>query len=147
MDALEAQQTQQPTSQFGGRLARGAHKLRIAFIDECRRRSWRHQFDFWDEHGETDSVLEAIGVERGQIPLFIRRISAGERLMAAMRARIRVRSRLTARTPAQREALWVCAFCPSRVRCQQWLDLGATTGFEEFCPNASVFCAERVPSD
>lgn len=146
MNALGDPRTPPSGSQLSRLLARAARKLRTAFSDESRRRSWRHQFDFWEERGETDSVLEAIGVERGQIPLFIRRISAGERLMAAMRARIGLKSRRKP-APSQNEALWVCALCRSHEQCERWLESGATKGFEAFCPNASALDDERRQPD
>lgn len=113
-------------------LASSARKLGIAFADMCERRAWRGQFESWKQHGETESVLEAFGLERGQIPLFIDSMPKAARLLPAMITRVGAAVR------PQAELLRICALCPSQGRCRQWLNSGATTGFEAFCPNAAV---------
>ena len=142
MDTIEAGRAPHRLARI---LASGARKLRIAFADMWERQAWRVQFDVWTQRREVDSVLEALGLERDQIPLFIKRIPAAARLLPAMMARIGAKARLGADAPPRQELLRVCALCPDQARCQEWLDSGATTGFEEFCPNAPVFAATPPP--
>lgn len=141
MDSLETGPTPQPAHWLARVLAKATRKLRLALADMWERQAWRGQFDRWAQYRETDSVLEAFGLERGQIPLFIKGIPAAGRQLRRMIARTGARLGLAA--PPRQELLRVCALCGNQQRCQEWLDSGATTGFEEFCPNAAVFAAAK----
>lgn len=143
MDGSEIGRATQSGNRVAALLASGARKLRIAFADMCQRQAWRGQFDSWTRHREIDSVLEALGLERGQIPVFLKGIPAAARLLPAMMARIGAAGRSGIKAPLRQDLLRVCALCHHQARCQEWLDSGATTGFEEFCPNASAFAATR----
>ncbi len=139
MDTIEIQRVQQSADLVAALLTNGARKLRLQWADMRKRRAWRGRFEVWEQRGETASVLDALGLERGQIPLFISGVPAAARLLVAMMARIGVKAPLDTDAAQQQELLRVCALCPDQARCRQWLDAGETTGFEAFCPNASVF--------
>jgi len=136
MDRIEAGRAPHRLARL---LVSGARKLRTAFADLWERQAWRAQFDAWERRREIDSVLEALGLERGEVPRFVKRIPAATRLLPEMTARSGAQARLGADAPPRLELLRVCALCPDQARCRKWLASGATTGFEAFCPNAPVF--------
>lgn len=120
-------------------LARGARKLRNAFADMQERQALRDQFDLWTRRGDIFAVLEALGIERGQIPLYVEGMPKAVRLLPAMMARLGLSPWRDPNLPPRQDLLRVCALCPSQGRCAQWLESGAATGYEAFCRNAPSF--------
>lgn len=147
MDAIRFEQAPPSEVSVTALLAKGGRKLRDAIVDLCERRAWRGQFENWALHGEIDAALEAFGLERSQVPLFIRGMPEAGRLLPAMMERTGAAGRIDPVAVPQQELLRACALCPSHARCRRWLNSGATTGFEKFCRNAEVFAeAAQAPS-
>lgn len=145
MDAIQFEQAPPAGVSVGTLTAKALRKLRDAIVDLCERRAWRGQFESWALHGEIDSALEAFGLERSQVPLFIRGMPEAGRLLPAMMERTGAVGRLDPVAAPQQELLRACALCPSHARCREWLDSGATTGFEKFCVNGEVFAQATAP--
>lgn len=114
------------------------HKVRQMIDDMRERYGWWRAFADWEDRGELRGVLDALGMEEQQIPVFVRNYPEAKRLLTAMMGRIG--AEIAPEPEAIRQDLIrTCALCSSRDDCRRWLQSGAREGYQAFCPNTHSF--------
>lgn len=120
------------------RLTGFATKLTRALGDMQERHGWWRAFAAWEESGEIDSVLDALGLTEGQIPTFVKNYPEAKRLLNGMTEQIgRVAG--SKGDPTWQDMVRVCTLCSSHGQCRAWLRSGRTEGYQDFCPNTPRF--------
>lgn len=103
------------------------------------RRRLRDEFAALEGQGQLDVVLQEAGASRGSVEAILRahpdtpkRLTAMMRRLGLSRADIRDDGTL-------HDVELTCTLCEAPGECRRWLRSGATTGYEDFCPNAETF--------
>jgi hypothetical protein len=102
------------------------------------RRRLGSEFATLERQGQLDSVLQDAGVSRSSVQAILHAHPGARRRLSGMMQRLGLSRRALHDSGAQHEVELTCTLCEATGKCQHWLDSGATTGNEKFCPNAET---------
>ncbi len=127
---------------FGGGSAWVTRMAEAARDWWARSKQWR-EFDDLAAEGMLDSVLEDIGLSRGEIPTVMHAFPRSGRRHEDMMRWTGVDPERLPPTADIREAQWLCIRCGAAKECDAWRGLPESQrGAPTFCPNIETF--ERI---
>ena len=110
----------------------------------ARTKQWR-EFDDLAAEGMLDSVLDDIGLQRGEIPTVMHAFPRSGRRHADMMRWAGVDPERLPPTADIREAQWLCIRCGAAKECDSWrASPESQRGAPTFCPNIETFARVRA---
>jgi hypothetical protein len=103
------------------------------------RRRLGNEFAALDAQGQLDTVLQDAGASRSAMGAILRAHPDAPKRLAAMLQRLGLTRRDLRAGGVQQDVEFTCTVCEATGKCTHWLASDATSGYEEFCPNAKTF--------
>ena len=103
------------------------------------RRRLRDEFAALEGQGQLDLVLREAGASRGSAEAILRPHPDTPKRLAGMLQRLGLTRHEIRDDGTLHDVELTCTLCAAPRECRRWLRSGATTGYEDFCPNAETF--------
>lgn len=141
MQSVDLRPPEKESLTWKQRWSLGADKLNRLLADWRRRQAFRSEFARLDAAGQLESILDDMGLVRGDLARLARGYPQSERLFRGMAYQLDVG--LDDLDPASLQELrHTCALCSSHGACRRWLAAAKATR-PAFCLNLPLFDAAR----
>jgi hypothetical protein len=98
-----------------------------------------NEFATLDRQGQLDGVLRDAGVSRSSMRAILHAHPDAPRRLSAMLQRLGLTRRNLRDSGTLQDVELTCTMCEATGDCRHWLKSSATSGHQEFCPNAETF--------
>jgi hypothetical protein len=115
------------------------HRVATWWNDVRERHRLGNEFATLDRQGQLDTVLQDAGLSRSSMPAILRAYPDAPRRLSAMLKRLSLTQRELRNSGTQQDVALTCTMCKTTGDCRHWLKSGASSGYQEFCPNAGTF--------